>query len=437
MRSAFTAHWSWFADKKARDGYNVFYDPWSDGRPQILDESKQTACMGWTTDPVETAVDWCSAEQTEKTDDQKADLDNNRPPVMYWDVRSDSTDRTTNGVFVNGQNYEVGDSSWPPLSDRKHGGNGSMFVIPARLLRNNTSGDANSAVVKPFPAAPAPDRYPAGSWVVPVQIEPGNPEDQGPYYLRVQAVSGLELLNVDPLWSAAGGGMPWVRVYDDTPLATGGITDNPGRKPVLNYDRKNGPMWAAVVFDRQPKPDEVLYALNAAPDGVRGYRPATGRFGWPEIDWRQVAYGEMGCETGDAAQVDLDSVDFADLTGDAQNEAVIAAACPSSTAGLPVHVMVFDGSKTQLPLKNLLTVGDDAYYKSATVALKDSTPHRRRPCSRPGRAPLLPRPSDHDDRHPGRDRASPGPAAPTALSEPARRGRGPPLAAAARKGTEH
>ncbi|MBU2665185.1 hypothetical protein KOI35_16910 [Actinoplanes bogorensis] len=115
----------------------------------------------------------------------------------------------------------------------------------------------NSAAVKPFPGGPASERYPAGSWAVPVPIEPGNPTDQGPYYLRVQAISGLKALNTDPLWSAAGGGVPRARVYDHTVRATGGLTDNPDRVMTLSYDRAKGPMWAAVVFDRQPEPDEM------------------------------------------------------------------------------------------------------------------------------------------------------------------------------------
>ena len=96
---------------------------WTDGHPQIPDDSRQNACVAWTTDDVTDTRDWCAYPETPLAD--------HRPPVMYWDATSQAKDLLKSGVSIGGQDFSVGDSYWPVLRD----GSGNPTAAMAATAR--------------------------------------------------------------------------------------------------------------------------------------------------------------------------------------------------------------------------------------------------------------------------------------------------------------
>ena len=279
------AHWSWFAHLPSQLRNN-----WSDGKPEILDGSKQTDCIGWVkSTTVVPETDWCARAASKNHQGARVDPATDRL-VMYWDASTTAGGSPSSGVSINGADFAVGDSYWPQLDQVEtqhadgtwpHGGNGSMFIVPARRLltvarpRADTEASITplyGAVTRGFSGA----RLPAG-WVLPVRISLGNNSDQGPYFLRVKSTSA-RLLNPAPLYSPAGGGAPWVLVYNDT-LGRDGVTWHLASGPPLaRYNGRQGYMLALVVFDQKPTAADTSFELDAAPDGVSSYLPSTGNW---------------------------------------------------------------------------------------------------------------------------------------------------------------
>jgi hypothetical protein len=282
-------HWSWFGllaksrivGQRLLDFSNIEScgTPrcWSDGKPEIEDGSKQTDCIGWTTSVVTQPIDWC-----DKGSVSTASLATDRTVQMYWDASSSTADTLTQGVTFDGHHYTRGDSYWPRLVNRKHGGNGSIFFAPARALQTvQTLPSVPSrgvALVEPQWPAKHIDTpgtgLPAG-WVLPVRVTPGA-ADRGPFYLRVRS-SGPRLLNADPDYSPRFGGTPWVRIYDDHLGGSGQWVRRLGPPHTVQaYEPANGPITGVLVFDQQPSPQQVYLRLDAAPNGVSPYIPSDG-----------------------------------------------------------------------------------------------------------------------------------------------------------------
>jgi len=187
-------------------------------------------------------------------------------------------------VSVNGADYAYGDSYWPQLGSKRHGGNGSMFIVPARRFQSvhrlPNPLDRSEANVTPLYDAVTrssgrPHRLPAG-WVLPVKISLVDSTDQGPYYLRVRSTAGL--LNPAPLYRASSGGAPWVLIYDDTLRREGTDWRLADDVPLQRYNGRRRYMLALAVFAERPTAANSSFQLNAAPDGDDGYRPATGNW---------------------------------------------------------------------------------------------------------------------------------------------------------------
>ncbi|BCY13456.1 hypothetical protein [Actinoplanes sp. L3-i22] len=190
---------------------------------------------------------------------------------------AEDDDARCRGVVLDGKRYPVGDAAWPELPTKKHGGNGSMFIVPARKLATVAAPARHGQVaIKELPGRPyttTGDRLPTG-WLQPVVLTLDDTHEQGPYYLRVRS-TGAAILNNE---SAAASATPWVTVYND-PVPGG--TDTPitlsqPARPVLTGPAGRAPMVAYVVFDREPPAGTVSYQLDAAPDGVEDYAGSTG-----------------------------------------------------------------------------------------------------------------------------------------------------------------
>jgi hypothetical protein len=204
---------------------------------------------------------------------------------MFWDAQTPANGAPANGVTVGDITYPVGDSYWPRLSGYTHGGNGGIFIDPARAFTTVTSrpGTAQAVIAPDFSRAstyreaPAGSRLPAG-YLLPVRItlDAGRgANNQGPYYLRVKS-SGAKLLNVDSLYAVTDGGTPWIRIYDDKLSRSGDPIVSANPRMLRTYPGKDNYMVALAVFDRPPTALDVSFRLDAAPDGEDGYVASTG-----------------------------------------------------------------------------------------------------------------------------------------------------------------
>ncbi|MFF5075955.1 hypothetical protein ACFY36_02810 [Actinoplanes sp. NPDC000266] len=331
----------------------------SDGRPQIPDGSRQTACVGWTTHEPTYPVDWCQYGDEPKLDPEK-------PPVMYWDVTSEAADELKHGVSIGKADYATGDAYWQKLPDRRHGGDGSFFFVPARRLATpeEDAGGATTATIEPvWPAKRG------GPWLLPVRITLDREDDQGPYYLRVKSREAL-LLKADSSGSANPGDPVWVTIRDGS---TGGGGQYSSSPIVAGRTRS---MAATLIFDREPKPEDLSFRLDAAPDGVPGYVPSDGT--WPDppdaapdgisafvpsdgtsadpsivgdapetIDWLAVVRRHLtDCNADkDTSEVAL-AEDFPprveDVNDDGQDDVFVGAKCYESTSAALLYL--FDGA---------------------------------------------------------------------------------------------
>jgi hypothetical protein len=130
--------------------------------------------------------------------------------------------------------------------------------------------------------------------------------------------------------------------------STPAATEAAGTRPAT------APASAAAPKPAAPKP--------AAP------KPATPS--WKSIDWKSVTAEEMpNCPR----KTEVDSVRYADLTGDGRSEAIVAASCWTNTSQNPINVFVYDGADRRPPLDRLLRIGEDQYLKTATVRTRGAT----------------------------------------------------------------
>lgn len=312
------AHWSWFGDAsifvRQRANSHVCGSPhcWSDGTPELVDGSKQTACIGWvkTTTAVVDGKDWCLAATQAKGESVNSKTDR---LVVFWQAQSSVTSETAKELAIDGVTYRAGDAAWPQLKDKadykpqgartRHGGNGSWFFVPARRIALLPAANKKSAT--PYvtftpqwnkaiwQAGNAARGWPAG-WALPVEIKLQNfwfsrlglisdsgRDEKGPYYLRVRTSAGL--LNAAPLYQNAfrGAGVPWVLVYDDAFVNNPAGSNPPwtlgANLPLEVYPGDRKSMTALVVFANKPSPQDTSFDLDAAPNGVGGYVPSIGR----------------------------------------------------------------------------------------------------------------------------------------------------------------
>ncbi|MEU4214906.1 hypothetical protein [Actinoplanes sp. NPDC026623] len=362
-------HWSWFADPRPfgvplpkgrmrelmadagkaavrlaanKLACRCLSGNFSDGRPQIPEGSRQTACVGWTTEEPAEPVDWCEPRA-------ESDLSVSAPPVMYWDATSNAADQLARGVSIRSTDYATGDAYWQKLPDRRHGGDGSFFFVPARRLAvpGQEPGGATTATIEPvWPATKVATR-----WVLPVRITLDRKDDQGPYYLRVKS-RGVQVVNADSAGSAYPGDTAWVTVRNDTVDPDGRFRPGPVRRIVAGH---TGSMVAALEFDREPAPEDVSLRLDAAPDGVPGYVPSDGTWTDPStvgdaaetIDWLSVVRRHLtDCNMDrDTSEVTL-AGDFPprtrDINGDGEDDVFIGAKCYRSASAALLYA--FDGA---------------------------------------------------------------------------------------------
>jgi hypothetical protein len=99
---------------------------------------------------------------------------------------------------------------------------------------------------------------------------------------------------------------------------------------------------------------------------------STGHGGQSDIDWKRVAFRELGCKPhpGLPKRAAVTEIGHADLTGDGRPETLVTASCPTATSTNAVHVFVFaaDGSD-----KPLLDIGEGQYLRTVDVATKGRT----------------------------------------------------------------
>jgi hypothetical protein len=85
------------------------------------------------------------------------------------------------------------------------------------------------------------------------------------------------------------------------------------------------------------------------------------------VDFAAEARADTRC-LAEVEKLEVFSTKFADLNGDGRSEALITAACPSSTSQNPVYVFVYDGQDRRRPLQLRATIGADRDLTEVKVA---------------------------------------------------------------------
>lgn len=335
-------HWAWSRTSSAAKVVNKILkgqNPlsfFSDGKPEILDGSKQTAWIAvikqsdqerdidlarkpegycWLLDNPGTCTGagvhssdaarlrgcLTFSKGNECGDPAKRRVDAKEPlavrPVMFWDTDMPwdgpkgvtLTDVSLDGAPLSAR-FTHGDAAWPQLSNKKHGGNGSMFFAPARLLGRPArwmvdsymATDPRWVSVTYLSAGLAP-RLPAG-YVLPVAISftppsCGTHAPPGPYWIAVDTGNGQRLLNPSGIYSDAPGGTPYVTLVENDRFT-------PGNPPRFDTDKRYGPYealltglychstaYAYLVFAQPPTSDNVSLTLLGPPNGDDHYIP--------------------------------------------------------------------------------------------------------------------------------------------------------------------
>jgi hypothetical protein len=212
--------------------------PFTDGRPEIVDGSPQTAYLSvvrYSPDPDE--IDPVLVKPTTLVQKRTCPTGGYQclvnaqslahgQDVLFWDMTSTGT-KTPGAIVINGTTMATGDAAWPQLTNFKHGGNGSMFFAPARILTRAASR------VSIVPAAPASaihyPRYsplgPQERWVLPVRITYACMDEattQGPFWLALN-IDRSGILNADPAAGAEPGNPAYVTVRAGITPATGPV----------------------------------------------------------------------------------------------------------------------------------------------------------------------------------------------------------------------
>jgi hypothetical protein len=283
------AHWAW------GKSVNLVHPGFTDGKPVILDGSRQTTYIAvarydpspYQIDPNENPSpcinDSCWGYRglinEEKIRDSR--------PVVFWDMKSPGTGLTRQ-VNINGREFDLGDAAWPQLSDGRHGGNGSMFFAPARVLSNVQ--DSHFKITPRWGKAAEVTsdlhpRLPAG-WVLPVEVKypcglrsRGKRgrliKPQGPFWIHTTTSNGQQLINPDPDYAAIQVGIPWVTLRTDK--FTAGSTPNFTQGEVVRRfnctSGKDITYTAYLVLRVKPTKDDVSVRLLGAPDGDDQFEP--------------------------------------------------------------------------------------------------------------------------------------------------------------------
>jgi hypothetical protein len=316
-------HWSW-SDvanvpgclKKRTAGC---LDDFTDGSPELLTGSKQTAYLAvvrgperpnqatedeldpWQGDP--NGDDSKSGYRRIVNSGKKID---DTSAVLYWDSTSSGAElpkrpRTqddeatidSKGDFAlrTPRTFQLGDAIWPQLRSKRHGGNGAMFFAPAREMLK-VSGFAYSAQ---WPAAGSiesqrvprlDDRMPEG-YVLPVRVSGGCAEhSKGPFYLSVTTATGQRLLNPENTYVATPGGLPYLAVRSDKLVFGTPSAFVPGAVlPKFHCDRnQRQEAWVYPVFAVPPTKYNVSVKLVGAPDSDQNFVP------FEELDYQGASH---------------------------------------------------------------------------------------------------------------------------------------------------
>jgi hypothetical protein len=278
-------HWSW---GKAT---NLITPGWTDGKPEILDGSTQTAQLTVeqnSNDPDE--VDpWATNLGYLKYFHIRDPLTPGRS-IAFWDMTSYGTGLPTGGLLFSGRQFPLGDAAWPQLPDRRHGGNGSLFFAPSRVLDTIVPGAprprSTTTITPLWPAVQMPSldlRLPAG-WVLPVQVTRQCPNRassiQGPFWVSVQSTGGATLLNPEGPYNDVPRGLPYTLLRTDK-LTSGSTPAFVPGLPVteMHCTQAGRGRWSSqtfttyLVFNTEPTPSTVGLRLLGAPDGSDVFNP--------------------------------------------------------------------------------------------------------------------------------------------------------------------
>lgn len=97
---------------------------------------------------------------------------------------------------------------------------------------------------------------------------------------------------------------------------------------------------------------------SASPGGGQGGAGNSGASAWSGADFASETRADDRC-LPDEKKDQVFSVAYADLNGDGHTDALVTAACPSSTHQNPVSVFVYDGHNRRSPLRLLARIGAD------------------------------------------------------------------------------
>lgn len=285
---------------------------WTDGQPEILRFSGQTAEVGWVkfdsnevdpwpliqncpasglppgapkTDGKTLRTPWHCLLDWRRNNAKASKLSKTDRLVFYWDAFTSAANALNTGVYIGGSYFSDGDSYWPRLTDdsgnldRTHGGSGEMFFLPAALLRGENTGDPAWHITPQwgsvaYQASSLDPRLPAG-YVLPVTVEYqvsvcgrcSPPVAPGPFYLRMNGNCITERLLTAESLSV---GPPWVRLYADQYDAGSG-TFHPGE--MLTTITANKTVTAYLVFSSPPTEGDLHFELVRTPNGSDGYVP--------------------------------------------------------------------------------------------------------------------------------------------------------------------
>jgi predicted small lipoprotein YifL len=292
-------HWAWdratnnICHGKVIPGCNYLTGKsFTDGRPELVDGSRQTAYLSVVRySPAPDELDPVNLAPTQEQKKKKICLNGgyeclvgtsqslaHGQDVLFWDMTSAGT-RSRGAIVINGAAMATGDAAWPQLASFKHGGDGSMFFAPARIL---TPAASHLTIVPAAPAdaVPYPRSTSLGSrerWLLPVRITyacPAKGTALGPFWLAVPADRG-SVLNADPVTGAEPGNPAYVAVRAGTTPATGAVAL--GDK-VETMGCQGSPLPRALTtyieFSRPPAAADLTgLTLLGAPDGSADFTP--------------------------------------------------------------------------------------------------------------------------------------------------------------------
>lgn len=121
----------------------------------------------------------------------------------------------------------------------------------------------------------------------------------------------------------------------------------------------------------QAAPTPGVSATSSAPAATAPTTPSQGGTGggsgWSGADFAKLMFKQLACPDFDEAEgkAEVTGKRYTDLTGDGRAEAVVTAACFTTTAANPAHVVVFDGDGH----RPLLDIGRDQHLTTAKVTI--------------------------------------------------------------------